>query len=342
MRVVPRRGKRRADTPAKDAKGRPSAADRPPVPPPPDSPEASENAPGSPKASGKGPGSPEVAGKGSGVSGKGSGSRNVPEKAPDSPSASGKGLDSPGASGKGPGSPGASGRGPGAPGTSGKESDSPDATGKGSGGDTATRPLDRRAAERARRADALRRVQEQRRARAGRGRHKAARSRPALLALVITLGVLIAAVAVTGTLIATSREEKPMPLAAPLHVYPVTQVVSGACPAGTQGITGQTVSGPACYQLSSGIAIRRVTELRVQQGQAAGTHDVAISLSGTDRQAFAGITRQTVGRTVAFVVRDQLVTAPRVDMPITDGKVVVTGRFTKSDADRLVRTLKGS
>ena len=35
------------------------------------------------------------------------------------------------------------------------------------------------------------------------------------------------------------------------------------------------------------------------------------------------------------------VTLPRVDMPIRDGKVVVTGSPTRSAADTLVRELKG-
>lgn len=205
------------------------------------------------------------------------------------------------------------------------------------------KPKDPRAAERARRAAALRRTQEQRRARARRLQaEQDQRPRSAMLAMVITMGVLIAAVAVTGALIATSRQNKPVPLAAPLHIYPVTQVVPGACPGGTQGITGQTTSGQTCYQLSSGIAIRKVADLRVQSGTAAGTYDVAISLSAADRKAFADLTRASVGRTVAFVVRDQLVTAPRVDMPITRGKIVITGRFTRPDADRLVHTLRGS
>ncbi|REE98059.1 SecDF P1 head subdomain-containing protein [Thermomonospora umbrina] len=196
--------------------------------------------------------------------------------------------------------------------------------------------------ERARRADALRRLQEQRRARAGlHRRRRDARPRSALLGLVIALGVLIAAVVATGTLIVTSQTSDPVPLTSPLHVYPVTQVISGACPAGTQGITGQTVAGPACYQLSSGIRISQVTEMRVQRGGSAD-HNVAIDLVDQDRRAFGDLTRVTRGRTLAFVVRDQLVTAARVTTPITNGRVVVTGRFSRADADRLVRTLRGT
>jgi len=206
-----------------------------------------------------------------------------------------------------------------------------------------TVPWDPRAAERARRAEALARLQEQRRERAGRRRPgRPAWPRSAPLVLVLVIGLLIASAAVTGFLVASARDGKTTPLAAPLHVYPVLRVVSGACPAGTQGITGMTASGQACYQLTSGIAIREVVDIRVREGRPADTYEVAIELAGADRRAFAELTKVTAGRTVAFVVRDQLITAPRVDMPITDGKVVVSGRFTRADAERLVRTLRGS
>ncbi len=72
-----------------------------------------------------------------------------------------------------------------------------------------------------------------------------------------------------------------------------------------------------------------------------GGYDVAVTLRPVDRQAFADLTRATVGRDLAFVVRDKLVTLPRVDMAITDGKVVVTGSPDKAAAKKLVRELKG-
>ncbi|QXJ23598.1 hypothetical protein AGRA3207_004774 [Actinomadura graeca] len=168
----------------------------------------------------------------------------------------------------------------------------------------------------------------------------AAEHRSSLLIMVMTLGLLIAAVAVTGGLVAASRRTQPVTLTAPLHVYPVTQSAPGQCPAGTPGITGQASTGPVCYRLSQGIAIHKVSDLRVQRSKGTG-YDVAVTLRPVDRRAFADLTRATVGRDLAFVVRERLVTLPRVDMAILDGKVVVTGPPDRAAADRLVRELKG-
>ncbi|WP_207934790.1 hypothetical protein, partial [Actinomadura sp. KC06] len=166
--------------------------------------------------------------------------------------------------------------------------------------------------------------------------------RSALLVMVLTLGLLIAAVAVTGGMIASSMRTRPVTLASPLHIYPVTQVTPGQCPVGTQGITGQSGMGPTCYRLAQGIAIHKVADMRVQKsGARPGGYDVAVTLRPIDREAFASLTRATVGRDLAFVVRNRLVTLPRVDMAITDGKVVVTGPPNKTAANKLVSQLKG-
>ncbi|MFF0524233.1 hypothetical protein ACFYTC_36520 [Actinomadura nitritigenes] len=133
----------------------------------------------------------------------------------------------------------------------------------------------------------------------------------------------------------------PVTLAAPLHVYPVTQASPGQCPAGTPGITGQAAAGVTCYRLAQGIAIHKVADLRVQKSRGTSGYDVALTLRPVDRHAFARLTSATVGRDLAFVVRDRLITLPRVDMPIRDGKVVVTGSPTRSAANTLVRELKG-
>ncbi|QKG22702.1 SecDF P1 head subdomain-containing protein [Actinomadura verrucosospora] len=166
--------------------------------------------------------------------------------------------------------------------------------------------------------------------------------RSALVIMVLTLGLLIAAVAVTGGMIASSMRTQPVTLAAPLHVYPVTQAMPGQCPAGTPGITGQASTGVTCYRLAQGIAIHKVADLRVQKSRGSSPgYDVALTLRPVDRHAFARLTGATVGRDLAFVVRDRLITLPRVDMPIRDGKVVVTGSPTRAAANTLVHELKG-
>ncbi|GGQ33097.1 hypothetical protein BKA00_004891 [Actinomadura coerulea] len=204
---------------------------------------------------------------------------------------------------------------------------------------------------RARAAQRQREAAEMKRSRAARRRGRAYREaaparaadqhRSAMLVMVLTLGLLIAAVAVTGGMIASSMRTRPVTLAAPLHVYPVAQVLPGPCPAGTQGITGQAATGATCYRLTQGIAIHKVADLRVQKSRVRpGGYDVAVTLRPGDRRAFAELTRATVGRDLAFVVRDRLVTLPRVDMAITDGKVVVTGSPDRPSANALVRQLR--
>ncbi|WP_433227844.1 SecDF P1 head subdomain-containing protein [Actinomadura formosensis] len=214
-------------------------------------------------------------------------------------------------------------------------------------------PHDEAARRRARAAERRREAAEVKRSRAGRrpGRARGApaaqvgaadRHRSALLIMVLTLGLLIAAVVVTGALIASSMRTRPVTLAAPLHIYPVAQATPGPCPAGTKGITGQGDTGPTCYHLTQGIAIHKVADLRVQKSRVKpGGYDVAVTLRPVDRHAFAELTRVTVGRDLAFVVRDRLVTLPRVDMAITDGKVIVTGSPNRAAANRLVHDLKG-
>ena len=214
-------------------------------------------------------------------------------------------------------------------------------------------PADADARRRARSAERQRAAAEAKRSRAARRRQSgppgaappakaAAQHRSAVLFMVLTLGVLIAAVAVTGAMIASSMRTRPVTLASPLQIYPVTQATPGQCPAGTRGISGQSGAGPTCYGLAQGIAIRKVADLRVQKSRVRpGGYDVAVTLRPVDRDAFAKLTRTTVGRDLAFVVRDRLITLPRVDMAILDGKVVVTGPANRPAANALVHELKG-
>ncbi|HEV7931209.1 MAG TPA: hypothetical protein VGP70_02615 [Actinomadura sp.] len=165
-------------------------------------------------------------------------------------------------------------------------------------------------------------------------------SRTALLATIISLGISAAAVAVTGALIAAPLHSKMARFPSPLHVYPVTRTTPGPCPPGTKGVDGQSATGPACYQVEDGIAIRRVNDIHAQRGPS-GAYEVSISLLPPDRRAFARLTRAMVGRDIAFV-RGRLVTATRVETPITRGKILIAGNLTRADADRLIRELKGS
>lgn len=164
--------------------------------------------------------------------------------------------------------------------------------------------------------------------------------RRAGLAIIITLGLVAAAVALTGTVIASSGDTHPAKFKSPLLVYPVMQANPGQCPAGTQGITGPGTQGQTCYRVAQGIVIRRVTDIHVQRGGAG--FDVSMSLLPADSRSFASLTRRMQGGSLALVVRGRVVTAPSVSGPITEGKILITGATRREEADRLVRELKGA
>jgi hypothetical protein len=154
------------------------------------------------------------------------------------------------------------------------------------------------------------------------------------------LGLVAAGVALIGTVVASSRNTHPAKFKSPLKVYPVKQVTPGQCPPGTQGLTGPGAQGVTCYQVAQGIVIRRVTDIHVQRG-AAG-YEVSMSLLPADSKSFAALTRRMTGGSLALVVSDRLVTAPSVQGPITEGKILITGATRREDADRLVSVLKGT
>lgn len=166
-------------------------------------------------------------------------------------------------------------------------------------------------------------------------------SRSALLALVIVLGLTVAAVTVFSIFVAGSMRERTARFSSPLLIYPVSAVTPGECVAGTKGITGQADNGPYCYEVTDGLAIRRVTDIHTERGSD-GTQQVSISLLPSDRHAFADLTRTSVGKQLAMVVRGKLITVSLVEMPVTKGRVIIAGSFSRQSADRLVQELKGS
>jgi hypothetical protein len=166
-------------------------------------------------------------------------------------------------------------------------------------------------------------------------------ARPGLIAIVIALWVVIAAIALTGTLIAAFSQEHPVRFSPPLKIYPVLQQFPGQqCPAGVQGAVGQSSSGPVCYQVTTGITIKRVNDLHVERSTNGG-YAVSLTLTPADSKALTQLTRGNTGKAFALTVRDQVVAAPRVDAPITKGRILITGNLTRGDADTMVNRLRG-
>ncbi|WP_460336103.1 SecDF P1 head subdomain-containing protein [Actinoallomurus acanthiterrae] len=174
---------------------------------------------------------------------------------------------------------------------------------------------------------------------AGTARRAGGRS-PRLIAIVLILWLVIAAIALTGTLIVAFSTEHPARFPSPLKIYPVTQQLVGQqCPAGVQGIAGQSSVGTVCYELATGITIKRVNDIHVERAKAGG-YAVSLSLTPADGRALKNLTRNAAGRAFALTVREQVVAAPRVDAPITKGRVLITGNLTRIAAEDIVARLK--
>lgn len=66
-----------------------------------------------------------------------------------------------------------------------------------------------------------------------------------------------------------------------------------------------------------------------------GVPEVSLEFSPDGGKKFADITKRNVGKPVAIVLDDQIISAPKVNTAITDGNAVITGGFTTDQAKNL-------
>jgi preprotein translocase subunit SecD len=70
-----------------------------------------------------------------------------------------------------------------------------------------------------------------------------------------------------------------------------------------------------------------------------GEPEVAIKFTGDGAKKFSDLTTKLIGKPLAIYLDDMLITAPRVNTPITDGEAVITGSFTTESAKQLALQL---
>ncbi len=90
---------------------------------------------------------------------------------------------------------------------------------------------------------------------------------------------------------------------------------------------------------SVGITGKDLSRATMEYGQQTGTPEVAIEFTGEGQKKFGDVTTRLVGKQLAIFLDDIPVTAPVVQTPITDGKAVITGNFTKDAASALALQL---
>ncbi|MCK5428353.1 MAG: protein translocase subunit SecD, partial [Anaerolineales bacterium] len=71
-----------------------------------------------------------------------------------------------------------------------------------------------------------------------------------------------------------------------------------------------------------------------------GEYQVAFELKSEDAQTFADYTIRNVNSVLAIVLDKQIISAPRINEPITDGQGVISGNFTLESANSLAIQLR--
>ncbi len=103
-------------------------------------------------------------------------------------------------------------------------------------------------------------------------------------------------------------------------------------------------NAPAKLRLSPEIVLNEthVKSAKVVKDPISGDPQISIRLNNEGAERFAKATRDNIGKQLAIVIRQQVVSAPRINEPITGGMVVINGNFTEQDAADLARKLDPS
>jgi len=73
-----------------------------------------------------------------------------------------------------------------------------------------------------------------------------------------------------------------------------------------------------------------------------GYSQIDFSLTPGGKKQFAEVTGRNIGRRLAIVIDDQLITAPIIQTQITDGKGQITGNFTEQEAKDLAAKINNA
>lgn len=182
---------------------------------------------------------------------------------------------------------------------------------------------------------------------------------PSRNAIVVVVAVAVAAVALVAAGVflairfagtqqrgAGAAPERPVELRMPLEFTQVAdERLERPCPSGY--LPDDTTGG--CLQLQSGgFQVARVDAIEAAPPEGSTTWGIELTLTGDDAKAFARLTERaaaepagTPGQRIAVVVGGEVVSAPVVMQPITDGEVLISGNFTQSQVDGLIERIAG-
>jgi preprotein translocase subunit SecD len=174
------------------------------------------------------------------------------------------------------------------------------------------------------------------------------RNRGLVVLIVVLVLVLIAAVT-TGTIVLlranNSTDSAPEPRTPEaVQFRRVLTAESGACPTPATDGTFCDAAGMRYTVGPVELDGRHVSEAKADNNQTAWV--VTLTLDSEGARIFNDLTKdlsqqQLPKNQLAIVVRDKVISAPTVQSAIPDGKVQITGNFSKSDAEKLADDITG-
>jgi len=100
-------------------------------------------------------------------------------------------------------------------------------------------------------------------------------------------------------------------------------------------IIDDKVASPTPVLVETGLTGKHVKKASVDFNQQDGKPRVALSFNSEGAKKFGDITKRNVGKRLAIVVDNFLISAPTVQQAIIDGSAVITGNFTVDEAKKL-------
>ena len=109
---------------------------------------------------------------------------------------------------------------------------------------------------------------------------------------------------------------------------------------GPQG--GTDLKSLYALKLPGSLKVPRKSDIQtvtLEEGNREGTFDVLLSFKGEGGDKWAALTRANQGRSIAIVIGEEVVSAPRVMAEIKFGKCRISGNFSISEATRISNVL---
>jgi preprotein translocase subunit SecD len=139
------------------------------------------------------------------------------------------------------------------------------------------------------------------------------------------------AIGLVGTVIKTdfgqSSQIPTVPISSTLPTVPISS---------TQGLTSTVPISPTFKTVMTGADLKTVNVTTNQTGQ----YEVAFTLTSNGAKVFGDFTAAHVNDILAIVVDKKVISAPRINSAIPDGRGIITGNFSSDSANSLAVQLR--